>query len=152
MNIFGICPSLAWQVEVQSLKNAHKMASLGKKVPMSDCCMAPLFGLWGLMEGFSRRGLDEFFNYHVSKSMEDHESEIYNKIPIPISNFLSAVCVSSERWFGDTLNESHLDNYYLMIIVVALMNLYWFFFVTTFYSTNEKEVDEGIELQEAKSK
>ena len=151
MIISVICPSLAWQVEVQRLKKAHKMASLDKKVPMSDWCMAPLFGLWGLMEGISMRGLDEFFNYHVSKSVEDSGSEIYNKIPIAMGYLLSALCVSvCKGWFGDTLDKSRLDKYYRMITVLAWINLCWFFFVTIFYSTKEEEEEAGAELQEIK--
>ena len=142
-----ICPSLAWQVEVQRLKKVHVGKPKDQKVPMSDWCMAPLFGLWGVMEGLSMRGLDEFFNYHVSKSMEDCGSEIYNKIPIAIGNLLSAVCVSTcKRWFGDTLNQSRLDKYWQMITVLAWINLCWFFFVTTFYST---KAEDGVELQES---
>ena len=148
-----LCPSFAWQVEVQRLKIVHERGlhgvSEGTKVPMSDLWLASQFCLWGLAEGLAISGLDEFFSYHVSKSMEDYGSEVFNTIPIGIGSFLSVVCVSAcKGWFGNTLNQSRLDNYYRMITIVAWINLCWFFFVSTFYSTKEEVADEGIQLQE----
>ena len=148
-----LCPSFAWQVEVQRLKIAHERGLVGMsedtKVPMSDSWLAPQFCLWGLAEGLAISGLDEFFRYHVSKSMEDYGSEVFNTIPIVIGSFLSVVCVSAcGGWFGNTLNQSRLDNYYRMITVMAWINLCWFFFVSTFYSAKEEVADEGIQLQE----
>ncbi|KAL6341056.1 hypothetical protein AAG906_032171 [Vitis piasezkii] len=157
MTFSVLCPSFAWQVEVQRLKIVHERGlhgvSEGTKVPMSDLRLAPQFCLWGLAEGLATSGLDKFFSYHVSKSMEDYGSEVFNTIPIGIGSFLSVVCVSAGKgWFGNTLNQSRLDNYYRMITVLAWINLCWFFFVSTFYSTKEvveeEEADEGIQLQE----
>ncbi|XP_034687122.1 protein NRT1/ PTR FAMILY 5.7-like isoform X2 [Vitis riparia] len=153
MTFSVLCPSFAWQVEVQRLKIVHESrlhgVSEGTKVPMSDLWLASQFCLWGLAEGLAISGLDEFFGYHVSKSMEDYGSEVFNTIPIGIGSFLSVVCVSAcGGWFGNTLNQSRLDNYYRMITIVAWINLCWFFFVSTFYSTKEEVEDEGIQLQE----
>ncbi|RVW48696.1 Protein NRT1/ PTR family 5.4 [Vitis vinifera] len=153
MTFSVLCPSFAWQVEVQRLKIVHERGlhgvPEGKKVPMSDLWLASQFCLWGLAEGLATSGLDEFFSYHVSKSTEDYGSEVFNKIPIGIGSFLSVVCVSAGKgWFGNTLNQSRLDNYYRMITIVAWINLCWFFFVSTFYSTKEEVADEGIQLQE----
>eukprot|EP00261_Vitis_vinifera_P020448 XP_010651280.1 PREDICTED: protein NRT1/ PTR FAMILY 5.7-like isoform X2 [Vitis vinifera] len=153
MTFSVLCPSFAWQVEIQRLKIVHERGlhgvPEGKKVPMSDLRLASQFCLWGLAEGLATSGLDEFFSYHVSKSTEDYGSEVFNKIPIGIGSFLSVVCVSAGKgWFGNTLNQSRLDNYYRMITIVAWINLCWFFFVSTFYSTKEEVADEGIQLQE----
>ncbi|XP_034687258.1 protein NRT1/ PTR FAMILY 5.4-like [Vitis riparia] len=157
MTFSVLCPSFAWQVEVQRLKIVHERGLHGvlegTKVPMSDSRLAPQFCLWGLAEGLATSGLDKFFSYHVSKSMEDYGSEVFNTIPIGIGSFLSVVCVSAGKgWFGNTLNQSRLDNYYRMITVLAWINLCWFFFISTFYSTKkevvEEEADEGIRLQE----
>ena len=153
MTFSVLCPSFAWQVEVQRLKIVHERGLHGvlegTKVPMSDLRLAPQFCLWGLAEGLATSGLDKFFSYHVSKSMEDYGSEVFNTIPIGIGSFLSVVCVSAcKGWFGNTLNQSRLDNYYRMITIVAWINLCWFFFVSTFYSTKEEVEDEGIQLQE----
>ena len=137
MMLSVLCCSVAWGIEVHRLKIVNKHGLVDKPkdtIPMSNCWLAPQFILLGLMEGFAIDGLDEFFSYHVSESMEGYVSAI-NDCVIGIGSFVNGFCVYTFRgWFAETINRSRLDRYYHMLAVVSFINMFYYWCISaTFY-------------------
>lgn len=122
--------AVAWRFEVHRLRIVHQCG-----LAMTNFKLLPQFCLWGLSEGLATDGLDEFFNYQVSKSLEDSDFEIFNTIPFGIGAFLNGACsYLCRQWFANTLNLSRLDKYLHMITIFAFINFGLFFLVVTFYT------------------
>ncbi|KAJ9174920.1 hypothetical protein P3X46_013515 [Hevea brasiliensis] len=120
------------------------------------CCVTASkvdeFTSLGVMEGLARDGLTEFFYSQVDESMKHYESSL-NDCMLGIGNFLSVMCVfASKNWFGDAVNESRLDKYYLMLVALSWGNLCFYVLVGLAYARKEappqdEEMDEvDIEL------
>ncbi|XP_058007247.1 protein NRT1/ PTR FAMILY 5.6-like [Hevea brasiliensis] len=140
-----LCCVTASKVGVRRLNSIHNSNS------MSMSWLFPQFTLLGVMEGTVHSGLVEFFNSQVDESMKHCESSL-NDCILGIGKFLSVICAfASISWFGDTVNESRLDKYYLVPVVLSCGNLYFYVLVGLAYARKEAppqdEMDEvDIEL------
>ncbi|KAA8525621.1 hypothetical protein F0562_007497 [Nyssa sinensis] len=103
--------------------------------------LIPQFCLLGLMKGLVEEGMVDFFYSQVTESMRSYGTEIVEFI-LGIGNFLS-ICwlLTFKSWFGETLNESHLDNYYGIIAVLCVGNIILYCIVSHNYEVVRKECD-----------
>uniref|UniRef100_A0A2N9I6R2 Uncharacterized protein n=1 Tax=Fagus sylvatica TaxID=28930 RepID=A0A2N9I6R2_FAGSY len=128
-----LCCIAAWQVEVHRLEEIKRLglsANSDKEIPMSNLWLLPQFSLLGLMEGFADEGLEEFFNNHVmTKSMRSYGLSFTDCI-LGFGNFFTLPIVLQIRsWFKDTINESHLDKYFLTLAILSSLFLCFYVFV-----------------------
>ena len=123
-----LCCIAAWQVEVHRLEEIKRLGD--KEIPMSNVWLLPQFSLLGLMEGFANEGLEEFFNNHVmTKSMRSYGQSFTDCI-LGFGNFFTLPFVLLIRsWFKDTINESHLDKYFLTLAILSSLFLCFYVFV-----------------------
>ncbi|KAH7847632.1 hypothetical protein Vadar_028340 [Vaccinium darrowii] len=143
--------SVSWRVEVRRL---HAIAENGlcvkqnAVIPMSVMRLAPQFCLVGLMQGLGKRGLDLFYEVHVSDVAVGKYGSALNEAVIGFGSLLNGLLVFLfKSWFRDTLNCSRLDKYYLMLMVVSFGNMCYYGCVYSFYS-NKKETKDDVEVEE----
>ncbi|XP_059669509.1 protein NRT1/ PTR FAMILY 5.7-like [Cornus florida] len=141
-----LCCITAWQVEVHRLHLVRKGRLTDKSdqtISMSIFWLAPQFCLLGLMEGLAEEGLQDFFNHHVDESMRSY-GPAFGDCILGIGKFLCIPFVLAFRgWFKDTLDESHLDEYYRMLAMLSVVNLCFYWYVSNMYGAfKEAQVEE----------
>ncbi|XP_059669502.1 protein NRT1/ PTR FAMILY 5.6-like [Cornus florida] len=111
-------------------------------ISMNIFWLSPQFCLLGLMEGLAEEGLRNFFNHHVDESMRSY-GPAFGDCILGIGKFLCIPFVLAFRgWFKDTLNKSHLDEYYRMLAMLSLVNLCFYWYVSNKYGYKEAPVEE----------
>ncbi|XVF47177.1 hypothetical protein PTKIN_Ptkin03bG0088200 [Pterospermum kingtungense] len=117
---FGSCLS-AWLVEIRRLKLINKLGIKDNEVvPMKILWLAPQFGFLGIASGLAGEGMSDFFLDRLPKSMR------FFVLPLTYGvrgsgRFLSAISILLARdWIGDTIDETHLDKYFLMLAIVNI--------------------------------
>lgn len=111
----------AWQVEFHRLNSINKKQTL-----MSIIWSAPQFILLGLMAGFAEDGLKDlhYNSYYVA---EESNYKHYESSPmdctLDIGNFLCIFAFIFRAWFGNNINDSRLDKYFLMLARFAIGNI-----------------------------
>ncbi|XP_076910350.1 protein NRT1/ PTR FAMILY 5.6-like [Bidens hawaiensis] len=109
---------------------------------MSVFWLAPQFLLFGIADGFTLVGLQEYFYDQVPDSMRSLGIALYLSV-IGAGNFLSSFLitivdnattkVSGKSWFGKDLNSSRIDHFYLFLAAITAANLCVYAFVTSRY-------------------
>ncbi|KAK9290702.1 hypothetical protein L1049_008876 [Liquidambar formosana] len=141
-----LCCGVAWLVEAHRLNSKKGADDRDKTIGWtSNLWLLPQFFLWGLMEGLARKGLDDFTNVQVAKSMASYGSS-FNDCVLGIGKFLTVLFVFFRSWFGDTISKSHLDKYYRMLALLGLGNLCYYCFVSFFFYAREEAQGEEEEL------
>ncbi|WVZ16659.1 hypothetical protein V8G54_009641 [Vigna mungo] len=108
-----ICSLMAWQVEVGRLKVSKQM--LYEDGRNSTVALVPQFSTLGISKGLVEGGIGSLFHGHVVKSMWSFD-DAYKELVIGSGKLMIiplVLCIPS--WFGDTLNSSRLDKFYLML-------------------------------------
>uniref|UniRef100_A0A2N9H941 Uncharacterized protein n=1 Tax=Fagus sylvatica TaxID=28930 RepID=A0A2N9H941_FAGSY len=144
--------------EVQRLKKIrrHEIApgdeiALGDEIiSMSTLWLLPQFTLLGLMEGFAHEGLEEFFDNHIlSKSMRNY-GPLFTECVLGFGNFFSIPCVLLfKSWFKDTVNESHLDRYFLALAILSSVFLGFYVYTSISKYAHEEDLLKEVELANA---
>lgn len=126
-----LCCVTASKVEV------HRLNSIDNLTSMSPFWLFPQFILLGIMEGLVRDGLCDFFYSQVDESMKHYESSL-NDCVLGIGKFLSVICVVTFKgYFGDSVDKSRLDKYYLTLAALSCGNLLFYVLVACIYSWKE---------------
>uniref|UniRef100_A0A5B7BR24 Uncharacterized protein n=1 Tax=Davidia involucrata TaxID=16924 RepID=A0A5B7BR24_DAVIN len=141
-----LCCLAAWRVEVHRLLHLVKIEPEALSM-MSIYWLIPQFCLLGFMEGLAQDGLQDFFSHHqVSESMKSYGPPFRDCI-LGIGKFLSIPFVLVFRcWFKDTINKSHLDQYYKMLAILSLGNLCIYWYVSNMYAYTKAPVLEKVDF------
>ena len=132
-----LCCIAAWQVEVHRLKEIKRLNPDDPHgiISMSILWLLPQFILLGLTEGLVEEGLWEFFIKHVTKSMWN-SGQLLTGCILSFGNFFSIPCVQLVRsWFKGTINDSHLDMYFLTLAILS--SVFLCFYVYASISTSK---------------
>ena len=132
-----LCCIAAWQVEVHRLKEIKRLNIHNQydTISMSILWLLPQFILLGLTNGLVEEGLREFFIKHVTQSMWNSGHLLTGCILI-FGNFFSIPCVQLVRsWFKGTVNDSHLDMYFLTLAILS--SVFLCFYVYASISTSK---------------
>lgn len=111
-------------------------------VPMSIWWLIPQYSLFGISEGLTMVGLQEFFYSQMPPELKSVGLSLYLSI-FGIGSFLSSFMVSlidklSSKymgcsWFADNLNRAHLDFFYWLLTGMSLLALAAFMLSTKAY-------------------
>ena len=137
-----LCCIAAWQVEVHRLKGIKRLypnkPSETDTISMSILWLLPQYILLGLTEGLVEEGLWEFFIKHVTKSMWN-SGRLLTGCILSFGNFFSIPCVHLVRsWFKGTINDSHLDRYFLTLAILSSVFLCFYVYASI---SNSKYAD-----------
>ncbi|KAG8650390.1 hypothetical protein MANES_07G035900v8, partial [Manihot esculenta] len=136
-----LCCVTASKVEVHRLNSIHNLTS------MSKFWLFPQFILLGIMEGLVRDGLCGFFYSQVDESMKHYESSL-NDCVLGIGKFLSVICVVTFKgYFGDSVDKSRLDKYYLTLAALSCGNLLFYVLVACIYSWKESTPQTVMDIE-----
>ncbi|KAL4601202.1 hypothetical protein ACB092_11G255600 [Castanea dentata] len=88
-------------------------------ISMTVYILLPQFLLFALMESLAGNGLEEFVDDHIPDSMRRY-GPLFNECALSFGYFLSIPLLLLFRiWFGDTINRSHLQRYYLFLAILS---------------------------------
>ncbi|KAM4073024.1 hypothetical protein ACB094_11G185000 [Castanea mollissima] len=88
-------------------------------ISMTVYSLLPQFLLFALMESLAGNGLEEFVDDHIPDSMRRY-GPLFNECALSFGYFLSIPLLLLFRsWFGDTINRSHLQRYYLFLAILS---------------------------------
>ncbi|KAJ7961268.1 Protein NRT1/ PTR FAMILY 5.7 [Quillaja saponaria] len=122
-----LCCITARQVELKRLHLIDEENIEGHDtettISMSILALIPQYLLSGLMEGLAREGLAQFFYNHVPESMRTFSGP-FDELVLGIGKFFSIPFVLIfKSWFGNTINDSHLDRFYLVLAILCFVLL-----------------------------
>ncbi|KAJ7961273.1 Protein NRT1/ PTR FAMILY 5.7 [Quillaja saponaria] len=144
-----LCCITARQVELKRLHLIKKELTVSDKpdkpISMSILALIPQFVLLGLMEGLAKEGLANFFYNHVPESIRTF-SEPFHELVSGIGKFFSIPFVLIfKSWFSDTINDSHLDKYYLVLATLSfvLLCIYVYYCIKYGYMDDYTEEENG---------
>ncbi|KAG8376960.1 hypothetical protein BUALT_Bualt09G0118400 [Buddleja alternifolia] len=109
---------------------------------MSVFWLAPQFLIFGVGDGFTIVGLQEYFYDQVPDSMRSLGIALYLSV-LGASNFLSSLLITlvdhvtekaGKSWFGKDLNSSRLDYFYWLLVGINVVNLFVYTFIARRYS------------------
>ena len=159
-----LCCIAAWQVEVHRLKEIKRLypnkPSETDTISMSILWLLPQFILLGLTEGLVEEGLQEFFSKHVTKSMWN-AGQLLTGCILSFGNFFSIPCVQLVRsWFKGTINDSHLDRYFLTLAILSSVFLCFYVYASISNSkyadirdlSKEAELAPNVSIEEVEMK
>ena len=159
-----LCCIAAWQVEVHRLKEIKRLypnkPSETGTISMSILWLLPQFILLGLTEGLVEEGLQEFFSKHVTKSMWN-AGQLLTGCILSFGNFFSIPCVQLVRsWFKGTINDSHLDRYFLTLAILSSVFLCFYVYASISNSkyadirdlSKEAELAPNVSIEEVEMK
>ena len=90
-------------------------------ISMTVYSLLPQFLLFALMETLAEDGLEEFVDDHIPDSMRRYGS-VFNECVLGFGYFMSIPLLLLFRsWFGDTINRSHLERYYLFLVILSFI-------------------------------
>ncbi|KAI4353265.1 hypothetical protein L6164_002228 [Bauhinia variegata] len=135
-----VCCLVAGLLELHRLSLARKegiVQSRGKQVSMGIAVLIPQFLLMGLMEGLAQKGLEEFYSNYVPESMEGFVQP-FAELVSGTGKLLTLPCIwIFTPWFKDSINNSHLDRYFLMLAGLNFLALCWFVYYSWNYAYHE---------------
>ncbi|WCJ28372.1 Major facilitator superfamily protein [Euphorbia peplus] len=112
-------------------KRLSILEASNSSLSMSVFWLAPQFVIFGIGDGFTLVGLQEYFYDQVPDSMRSLGIAFYLSV-IGAGNFLSSLLITivdhvsgnyGKSWFGKDLNSSRLDYFYWLLAVMASVNL-----------------------------
>jgi peptide/histidine transporter 3/4 len=129
-------------MRLEVIKNHMLLDKPNHKIPMSMFWLLPQFLFLGALDGISGKSIPDFFTSQVPASMRPL-MEIFTWVAFGAGTMGSVLSVHvvgkvSERggkpsWFQDTLNESHLNNYYWVLTIWSSINLVLYILVAIWY-------------------
>ncbi|KAG8376961.1 hypothetical protein BUALT_Bualt09G0118500 [Buddleja alternifolia] len=109
---------------------------------MSVFWLAPQYLIFGIGDGFTLVGLQEYFYDQMPDSMRSLGIALYLSV-LGASNFLSSLLITlvdhvtekaGKSWFGKDLNSSRLDYFYWLLVGINVVNLFVYTFIARRYS------------------
>ncbi|XP_071739072.1 protein NRT1/ PTR FAMILY 5.10-like [Rutidosis leptorrhynchoides] len=142
-----ICCIFAWQLEVQRLKQVKRLDDQGNEnTSISFHWLVPQFVVLGCMEGITNDGLLKFFKSQVNyKGLEDYGDE-YIEIVLGVGKLFTIALIfifQAFGWFHSSINDSRLDNYYILLICICTANFIYYCFITTRFFKDIKKREES---------
>ncbi|XP_057771148.1 protein NRT1/ PTR FAMILY 5.5-like [Salvia miltiorrhiza] len=106
--------------------------------------LTPQYFLLGLMSGLSQDGLCSFYESHVSENLCSFGAP-FIELVMGLGKFMAIpyVVILSKRpleWFRVMLEDSRLDNYYILLAVMSSGNLMIYCLVAWWYGEDAEEV------------
>ncbi|KAL0827195.1 hypothetical protein Bca101_050872 [Brassica carinata] len=127
-------------------------------LPLTIFVLLPQFVLMGLADTFLEVAKLEFFYDQAPESMKSLGTS-YMTTSLAAGNFMSSLLLSTvarvtknqgRGWILNNLNESRLDDYYMLFAVINLVNFIFFLMVSKFYVYRAEITDSANEKQETK--
>lgn len=127
-------------------------------LPLTIFVLLPQFVLMGLADTFLEVAKLEFFYDQAPESMKSLGTS-YMTTSLAAGNFMSSFLLSTvarvtknqgRGWILNNLNESRLDDYYMLFAVINLVNFIFFLMVSKFYVYRAEITDSANEKQETK--
>ncbi|KAM0072687.1 putative proton-dependent oligopeptide transporter family, PTR2 family proton/oligopeptide symporter [Helianthus debilis subsp. tardiflorus] len=141
--VFSVITMIVSAIVEKKRLNVVQNDPLHGSATMSVFWLAPQFIFFGIADGFTLVGLQEYFYDQVPDSMRSLGIALYLSV-IGAGNFLSSFLitivdhattkVSGESWFGKDLNSSRIDNFYLFLAAITAANLCVYVYVASRYS------------------
>ncbi|MFS8032741.1 putative proton-dependent oligopeptide transporter family, PTR2 family proton/oligopeptide symporter [Helianthus anomalus] len=141
--VFSVITMIVSAIVEKKRLNVVQNDPLHGSATMSVFWLAPQFIFFGIADGFTLVGLQEYFYDQVPDSMRSLGIALYLSV-IGAGNFLSSFLitivdhattkVSGESWFGKDLNSSRIDNFYLFLAAITAANLCMYVYVASRYS------------------
>ncbi|XP_028799188.1 protein NRT1/ PTR FAMILY 5.10-like isoform X1 [Neltuma alba] len=132
-------------VEMKRLKRARDYGLIDMPdvtIPMSIWWLIPQYVLFGISDGFTMVGLQEFFYDQIPDELRSVGLALYLSI-FGVGSFLSSFVVSciekvtggggQYSWFANNLNRAHLDYFYALLAALSMVELAAFLFFSKSY-------------------
>lgn len=132
-------------VEMKRLKMARDYGLIdtpSATIPMSIWWLVPQYVLFGVSDGLTMVGLQEFFYDQVPDELRSAGLAVYLSI-FGVGSFLSSFLVSAiekatggdgrDSWFANNLNRAHLDYFYALLAALSAVELSAFLFFSKSY-------------------
>ncbi|KAK7322397.1 hypothetical protein VNO77_25776 [Canavalia gladiata] len=141
MFLSAISMVIAAFVEMKRLKMARDYGLIDMPdvtIPMSVWWLIPQYVLFGIADGFTMVGLQEFFYDQVPDELRSVGLSLYLSI-FGVGSFLSSFLISviqtatgkdgRDSWFASNLNRAHLDYFYAVLAALSAVEIsaFWFF-------------------------
>ena len=147
------CCAAAWQVEIRRLYLIKKegidpdAVDPEQTISMTVFILLPQFLFFALMELLAEDGLKEFVDDHIPDSMKRYGSA-FNECVLGFGYFLSIPLLLLFRsWFGDTINRSHLQRYYLFLVVLSSIFFGIYLYLSPKYALMEVIPSESKDME-----
>ncbi|MFS7959732.1 putative proton-dependent oligopeptide transporter family, MFS transporter superfamily [Helianthus anomalus] len=129
---------LAWRLEVYRLKEVGHLVDKDSNTSISFLWLMPQFCLLGCMEGLTRDGVLKIYKFQMNGqplliSYGEEYMEMVMGFGLLMNIFLVLVFNRLKGWFGDTINDSRLDKYYLVLVFVCLVNFILYCCVASYF-------------------
>ncbi|CAH2066871.1 unnamed protein product [Thlaspi arvense] len=128
-------------VETKRLQTAHDDLT----VPMSVWWLVPQYVIYGMADGFTMAGLQEFFYDQVPTELRSVGMALNLSI-YGAGNFLSSFMISvidkftsesgQTSWFDSDLTKAHLDYFYWLLACLSFINLAFYLWFAKSYVYN----------------
>ncbi|KAI9116148.1 hypothetical protein K1719_013078 [Acacia pycnantha] len=116
-----LCCISAGAVERYRLSMAIGKDPYKDVIPLSIMILTPQFVLLGLMKGFAEDGLRTFVQDRMPESMRKFVDPSIEML-LGIGKFSSIPCAFIFHWWiKDSINNSHLDRYFLILALTSLV-------------------------------
>ncbi|KAL9666814.1 hypothetical protein QQ045_001156 [Rhodiola kirilowii] len=135
ISLSAVTMIIAALVEQKRLEVASKHGLIDNPhatVPMSIWWLIPQYSLFGVAEGFTMVGLQEFFYSQMPPELKSVGLSLYLSV-FGLGSFLSSFMISiidklsskymDWSWFADNLNRAHLDFFYWLLAGMSLIAL-----------------------------
>ncbi|KAI3723539.1 hypothetical protein L2E82_35182 [Cichorium intybus] len=136
----------AWELEVHRLKVVDNKINGGKSKSLSFLWLLPQFCMLGCMEELTDQGLLEFFKSQIKFERIQSFGEEYKEFVVGLGTlmniFLILIFKSRFVWFGDDINNSRLDKYYMVLVCVFSANFIIYCFVATCFYKDVEQLQE----------
>ncbi|XP_028760962.1 protein NRT1/ PTR FAMILY 5.9-like [Neltuma alba] len=132
-----VCCFVAWQVELWrrrlSLVKSQEDPNDDNPSNLSIMILTPQYFLLGLMEGFAEGGLESLLSDRLySKSMKNFVEPCIEML-LGIGTFSSILfALMFHSWIKDDVNDSRLDNYFLVLASLSSVCLVIYLFYAKF--------------------
>ncbi|XP_052724162.1 protein NRT1/ PTR FAMILY 5.4-like isoform X2 [Vigna angularis] len=121
-----ICGIIAWQVEMRRLSSKFTTVAL-----------VPQFVLLGMTEGLVDGGIERLFDDHVAKSLSNFEDSFSELVVGGGKLLIIPIVWIFSGWIKETIDDSHLDRYYLMLAIMNAVLLLAFAYYSVTYAYKE---------------
>lgn len=143
MSLSVPCCIAAWANSAAAHRRHEKEEEGGS---MRVYLLTPQFLLLGMMGGLSGEGLQHFYESQVLESLFRFGPP-FGEFVMGVGKFLSILCILAFhrrpfRWFGDSLDDSRLDKYYIFLAVSSFVNVGIYCLVACWYAGDSFLVED----------
>ncbi|KAI3819136.1 hypothetical protein L1987_12960 [Smallanthus sonchifolius] len=141
----------AWQLEVYRLKEVSHLVNEDPNTSISFLWLVPQFCLLGCMEGLTKEGLLELYKSQMKEEQYlQRYREEYIEFAMGLGKLLNIVLILILKgWFGDTINDSRLDKYYVVLVCVGAANFITYCCIARFFYKEREFANDDDDLANA---